>query len=189
MKPNDEKSIDRLELLMETKSFIQLSSEEREWVLNFVDSEEEYETIRSVDAMLMSIGSESPELNPATIHKLKTHLKGNSPTLLSRLFQQKVPAWGMAVVALIFMVAWVMIPTAEPSKQIVERFTVKSDTVFITRKDTVFINRVVFRERPANPFIQTKSKQSIPTPEGTNGSSMKEQEELQSLLVSGTDQR
>ncbi len=183
MKENEENPIDKLEKLMEEKAFSQLSVAEKEWVLRFVESDEEYDSIRSVDLLLNSIGTETLTPDPTIISRLKT--RGNRRSWIHSIFAAKVPAWAFAAFLIGVFGAWYVLPHQPVQPQIVERITVKTDTLIVVRPDTVIVRKVIYRERPANPFVQVRSGiEQTPLPEG---STMKEKEELQTLLVSGTE--
>jgi hypothetical protein len=119
--------------------------------------------------------------------ELKANLRKQTSQSLN-WWQVKVPAWSTLLVAGCFAFgAWWF--TSSSVKPIVEQQIVSSivyDTVYVASKpDTVFVQQVVYRERPV---LLTKTVNQVSTKSATNsnGINMKEKEELENLLVSGS---
>ncbi|CAN5394857.1 hypothetical protein BH10BAC4_BH10BAC4_24960 [soil metagenome] len=106
------------------------------------------------------------------------------------LIQLKVPAYVTALLVIFSgMVGWIGLPVGK--KEIATLPPVKSDTIFVTKVDTVFKERIVYRQ-PVNVIAASLKKgepaelqqKSKPTSVGV---SMKDKEELNKLLVSGSE--
>lgn len=180
--------LDRIENLLQTKTFIELTSEEKIWVSQWIGSELEYENLRKSETKIKQyfLKSESVAPNPDGLNQLKARLTLKQAQSLN-WWQAKVPAWSTLLVAGCFGVgAWWL--TSSSDKVITQQqlTSVVYDTVYVTTKpDTIFIQQVVYRERPVlltKSIKQLESKNSVPS----SGINMKEKEELENLLVSGS---
>jgi hypothetical protein len=84
--------------------------------------------------------------------------------------------------------SWIAGSSVKPQIRYVEKTKLQTDTVFIASKpDTIIRERVVYIKTPAlAPVLQTaKAIQPIPV-ETSKGVNMKDKEELEKLLVSGS---
>lgn len=182
MKEND---FEKFEALLHAKSYGELTPAERKLVNQWVESEEEYQALRSSAQQMAAWFKLNPVSAPGNevLAKLKRSLKKEKH---SRVVEFGVkPIWGYAATALLFggLGWWIGQPEEVPiPKPIVEQVLVR-DTVYMTQVDTIFLERVIYREPAmvANKPIKPEGQKDI------RGISMKEKEELDKLLVSGTE--
>ena len=181
--------LDKLEHLLRDKNFAALTTEEKTWVSQWIESEAEYENMRRSESRIKQQFSNATELipEPSRINELKATLRKRANQSLN-WWQVKVPAWSTVLVALCFGVGgWWL--TSLRNQSIVQPQEVLTsivyDTVFVAAKpDTVFVQQVVYKEQPV---LLTKSVKQIESKNTlSNGINMKEKEELENLLVSGS---
>lgn len=186
---------DEIERLLREKSFPMLTPAEREIVLLAFDSEEEYEAVRKIELSIQSGAHQSKlEPSPETMHALTQRM--SRPVFGWRfIFQLKVPAYAAVAAVLISCLIVYFVSTGERKVQLLntpvtEIAAVNSlDTVYITKVDTVVRERIVYRSlnmvstpKLTNVEVLVPVKQSV-----GSGVNMKEKEELNKLLVSGSD--
>jgi hypothetical protein len=183
--------VDRLEMLLQSKTWTELTSEERSFVSEHIESEEEYMSLRKVNAML-----EKPEVftisaKASTWSAIRSRFRErHRPLVWERAVQFRVQGLAAAILfAVAFAIGWYSGNHNKPAiAGSMPRPTVKIDTVYIpSSPDTVYLNRVVYRDRATTPaslpvFTVVKNSQT-----NTEGVSMKEKEELEKLLVSGSE--
>ncbi|MBP9924991.1 MAG: hypothetical protein KBF45_03300 [Cyclobacteriaceae bacterium] len=182
--------LEKLESLLQGKAFEELTAEEKSWVGQWIESEVEYNNLRksegAIRKRLADVGPITP--NPKLLSRLKAQLSAQQANLKIHWWQVRSPGWSTLLIAIIFgMTGWWI--GSSPAKLKVEQAylpTVVYDTVYLASKpDTVFVNHVVYRERP----ILTKTTYQ-PMPNNVEvsakGINMKEKEELENLLVSGS---
>ncbi|MEJ0055039.1 MAG: hypothetical protein WDN75_04925 [Bacteroidota bacterium] len=187
------KEEERLERLIREKKFNQLTTEEREFVLSMLVPEEEFDAMYKAERLL---GMESfrsslqpaPELLSSLKSKMRKERAGSFKW--SDLFRIKIPAYAAVLLIILFtsLGFWLRSPLP-PAKAISYSPLIKGDTVFVTKIDTLFIERIVYRPiRLASPPKQVPvlslPEKQVPVAEGV---SMKEKEELNKLLVSGLE--
>ena len=92
---------------------------------------------------------------------------------------------GYAMVALLFGFGGWWLGKSEPTIPVtrVEKILMHDTVYLATKPDTVFRERVIFKDRPI--ILTTGNNQ--PEESSTKGVSMKEKEELDKLLVSGSE--
>ena len=178
---------DKLEDLLKKKSFQELSLDEKIWVMDYFESEQEYEQFRSTESFLKNIGHSKPLLPEKRIlASLKSEMKQKHVPSVS-WWNFSVPAYASTLLILGFTAFGWWVGQAKPA-EIVERVVMKPDTVFVASKpDTVFIQNIVIQKPQEAFYSVTESNsvlQSITTPPN-HGVSMKDNEELEALLVSG----
>jgi hypothetical protein len=181
--------LDKIEHLLHTKNFVELTAEEKFWIRQWIDSEAEYENLRKSEARIKQHFIDANEFisKPNGLEELKANLRKQTSQSLN-WWQVKVPAWSTLLVAGCFAFgAWWF--TSSSVKPIVDQQIVSSvvyDTVYVASKpDTVYVQHVVYKERPV---LLTKTVNQVSTKSATNsnGINMKEKEELENLLVSGS---
>jgi hypothetical protein len=176
-----------LERLLATKNWEELSPQERSLVIQELGSEEQYILMRKIGSTLVS---EKPDLSPdpKILKKLQGELRSKHRPGLSRLLEWNVPAYTM-VIPILMAIALSYSMNMPQDVQIQSATKIVSDTVYITKSaDTVYVDRVVVRyvekATPGAPaFSAVNSKGEEPISDGVN---MKENEELEKLLVSGS---
>lgn len=182
--------LDKLERLLQDKHFVMLTTEERTWIRQWIESESEYENLKKSETKIRQyfLKAEKVVPNPERLHELKARLSLKQSQSLT-WWQAKVPAWSTLLIACCFgLGTWWLTSSSEQntrqSPQILTSFVY--DTVYVASKpDTIFIQQVVYRERPiilTKSIKQTDTKNTLPS----NGINMKEKEELENLLVSGS---
>ena len=185
MKTEDEK----LEDLVSTKLFANLSVEEKQFVLNVLGSEEEFNTLRRIhaslrDHLVVTSVEAAPDVLIALQRKLRESKKGSF--LLPAILQFRIPAYAALVLAAMVGFLTAMVSNVSSVKQpLVVLPKVERDTVYITNTDTVYRERLLIKyvrvPAPAEPEMVTASSKS----DKILGVSMKDKEELDRLLVSG----
>jgi len=186
-----ENELDKLEHLLQSKKFTALTSEEKIWVSQWIESEVEYENLRGSEERIkqhfQSTAAFTPE--PEGLTALKAKLQSKHAALPLMWWQVKVPAWSTIIIAIFFGVSsWWMAFSFNKVKlqEQVLTSSIVYDTIYVASKpDTVFIQQVVYKERPV---LLTKSVKQVDNNNASpsNGINMKEKEELENLLVSGS---
>jgi hypothetical protein len=193
---NDMKAFDqedRIERLLESKTFQQLNEEERMLVLKALGSEEQYNAMRGVTlALITSKVDLSPD--PQTLRSLKNKMDQERINSWSSVLTFRVPAYAALLLTGVVaaLVVLVLSPREKLSARIVE--VVKRDTVIVTRVeiDTVYRDRFIYRrvheEFPTDKnYLRVVKKITIDEAETETGVSMKDKQELETLLVSGSE--
>ncbi len=189
------KNEDELERLVREKEFGALTESEKKRVLETIGSEEEYEAMRKIelamsDSSLRSTLEPDKEILRALHHRMR---KQRVPFEWGNILHVKIPAYAAMLVTISISGLVVALRPQPPAKYVsqqkVESPAIRIDTVFITKTDTVVRDRIVYRQvnlatspRALDPSTLVHQKQ----PSGS-GVSMKEKEELNKLLVSGSD--
>jgi hypothetical protein len=189
---NIELDLERVERLIRSKSYAELSNEEKVWLSPWVTSSHEYETLRNSETKIRKyfLDNRISAPDPKILLRLTTHLKTNSIRRQEHSWWQLKPAIGVAGVAVIFGFAgwWIGQSSHDESSSGIRSSAVVRDTIYImSKQDTIFSEKVIYRDRPIR--LTRNSDQTKPdiTPSQVNGINMKEKEELEKLLVSGTD--
>ena len=188
MEYSEEKS-QRMERLLESKSFAQLNVEEKEFVLREAGSEREYNLLRKVGPALVAEKADlSPD--PQTLRRLQLTMQNMKPApWYEALLTYKVPAYAVVLIIALFLALWLVPKNRTTGKHENIASAVKTDTLFVSQPpDTVFVEKIVVKYRivpaPAEDYTIVKNVSTDDVlPEGV---SMKEKEELESLLVSGS---
>jgi hypothetical protein len=186
---------DELERIILQKDFAALTEEEKALVLQTIGSEEEYQTIRKIglavsDNSLRSTLEPRPEILLALQHRMKSE---PAHYQWPKIFQIKVPAYvavlGIVITSLLIFIVRSFMPAEHLPLGKVTEPVVRIDTVFLTRIDTIVRERIVYRQlnlvslpKKLNPEVLVHAKQNP-----RSGVSMKDKEELNKLLVSGSD--
>jgi len=181
--------LEKLESLMQSKAFAELTTEEKLWVSQWIESEAEYTNLRKanreISQHLISTNQAVPD--PKILTQLKASLRAKQIVSQLNWWQVKMPGWSTGVIASFFCVAgwWIGSSSNEVIKEQVYS-PIVYDTVYLASKpDTVFIQQVVYRERSL--LAKTvKQLETLTTETPAKGINMKEKEELENLLVSGS---
>lgn len=181
----------KLERLLDEKSFDQLTHEEKEVVLQEFGSEEQYRLARKIGQALVKLKTGlSPD--PWILASLQEQVKiRQRPSLWTSFFQAQIPAYVMAGACLIIVVTmWWLKPVPIPPAATVRMIR---DTVYLaTVPDTVYRRKIVYRYRyryitVAAPSTTSPDTRVAEPVAGSEGVTMKDKEELEKLLVSGSD--
>lgn len=186
---NEMIDLEKIEQLIQSKSYADLSEEEKEWIGKWVISAGEYENLRSSEFEIRQYFQNTKVTpKPETLIQLTNHLRIRSRAR-PNLFWQLKPTFG-AVLMSVFLggLGWWIGQSSNDSPQIQAVNTVVvHDTIFVASKpDTIFTEKVVYKDRQVILTRSTSTEVNYPIEK--NGISMKEKEELEKLLVSGTDQ-
>lgn len=193
MKNSEWIDLEKLERLMLSKPYAELSHEEKEWVSQWVESPIEYDVMRKSETQMRQYFHDSKVIPPATstLVELTNHLKRKTSKQRVGFWWQLKPSlstWSMAI--LFGSVGWWIgqSTNSNAAKPETVQSTVIRDTIYMaSQPDTVFREKIIYKDRPViltrrNNGIESKSVSSK-----SNGINMKEKEELEKLLVSGTD--
>lgn len=181
---------DKLDALLKNKSYQELTKEEQTFVQEELGSEAQYNAMRKVSlALITSKVDLSPD--PFIVKSLQQHMHEQRVVVRESFFTWKMPAYATFVLVVVVGVfTWWLGSRQEPSPvaNVVE--VIKRDTVFLTSApDTVFKDRVIYRTvfRSENSAAQiqfaTKGDDVVAHGRGVN---MKEKQDLELLLVSGS---
>ena len=185
---------ERMERLLSETTFERLAVEEREWVIRMLGSEEKFSALQKVEHALSGPELRSNlEPEKRVLDSLKRTMQSksqNEPAWYSFL-SMKVPAYVTALLVIFSsgVAGWITKNSQTP-KIIAGETIIKSDTVYVSKIDTVFRERVIYRQASTAPLsineMQTARALEKAAPVST-GVSMKDKEELNKLLVSGSD--
>jgi hypothetical protein len=191
----EEIRIERLERLVQTRSFQELTSEERNFVLKEFESEEQYTAMRKISPILeeMIFNEKEIQPRPSTLEILKQNISVDTSTdsFWTRLFEWKVPAYATILATAIgcLLTWWITIKPA--TKISIKPSGAEIDTVYlISKPDTIYKEKIVYQ------FVKAAAEKKPPVQEQPGlvdeknisrlGVSMKDKEELEKLLVSGS---
>jgi len=192
MKNSEWIDLEKLEQLMQSKPYAELSHEEKEWVSQWMESPDEYDVLRKSEVQMRQYFHDS-NVNPpvqSTLTQLTKHLKTKTSKQRVGFWWQLKPslsAWSMAI--LFGGVGWWIGQSANSTVAKTEtvQSTIIRDTIYIdSQPDTIFSERVIYRDRPVILTGGSHDKESSKKSSESNGINMKEKEELEKLLVSGT---
>lgn len=191
MKNTEMVDLEKLEQLLQSRSYAELNMAEKEWVGQWVISMEEYENLRSsgIEIRQYFLNTMVADPDSGTLIHLIKHLRMTKSRQSSGISWLLKPSLSAVIMSLLFgsLGWWIGHSTNENSQTQTFNPVVVHDTIFVASKpDTIFTEKVVYKNRPViltrNPG--TDVNKSIEK----NGINMKEKEELEKLLVSGTDQ-
>jgi len=125
--------------------------------------------------------NEKADITPdsSTINRLHEKLHEKRSPETAGIFSVKIPLWTAAAVVFLVVLTMSVLSNRTVEPTVVEKVVVMNDTIFVTKRDTIRIERVMYRDRTPAKIIRVKKVDT--------GSSMKDKEELQNLLVSGSD--
>jgi hypothetical protein len=192
MKNSEEFDLEKLEWLMKSKSYTELSNEEREWVSQWMESASEYDLLRKSEIQMRQYFDDSKIDPPAssTLAQLVNHLKKKNRMQQAGVWWQIKPSLSTWALAILFGCVgwWIGQSASSPvAQQEVITSTIVRDTIYIASKvDTIFMEKVIYKDRPVI-LTKNNSIKELKNTSGSNGINMKEKEELEKLLVSGTD--
>ena len=185
-------NIEKFEQLLTHYSFAELSHEEKQWVMAFIGSEEEYESLRHTNQQLDNFKSQAIKIepHPEMIKKIKASWK-EANVAPSYNFWTITPIPTYATVLIVISVGffcWVMGSRTNSKTLYVDHVKSTIDTVFIaSRPDTIVRTKIIYVEQPVTARVQILSKTNQPQSIISKGVNMKDKEELEKLLVSGSE--
>lgn len=191
MKKTDEIELERLELLIQSKSFVELNREEREWIGKWINSPGEYENLRSSEIEIRQyfLNTKVADPDSETLIHLTKRLRMTKSRQSSGKYWLLKPSLGAVIMSVLFgsLGWWIGQSTNEKSQQQTFSPIIVHDTIYVASKpDTIYTEKVVYKDRPViltRNLGTTDVNKSIEK----NGINMKEKEELEKLLVSGTE--
>jgi hypothetical protein len=181
----DSAAIEKLESLLARKSFEDLDAGEKEFVLEQLESADEYTSMYELNQHLKA--SVPPKPHPRILASLQRRLRDREEKRFSLqwLLRAKVPAPAFYIAVLGLIVAILIERPADPPKSITY---IERDTVLVSAlPDTVFVERIVYKSTPAVAKPTEVAVSSTPSKKETaEGVSMRERQELEILLESGS---
>jgi hypothetical protein len=185
--------IERLEKLLQSYSYAELSATDKEWIQELVSSEEEYEALRETNKQLVLNAEHKLDFTPSPtiLKKIKISARAIREPLLSNTWSQSpVPSYATLLIALfVGSLAWWGGSQWNPKLVSVEKIKLKVDTVYLASKpDTIVREKIIYVKVKMNgdQVMQVSVKSNQQETVVTRGVSMKEKEELGKLLVSGS---
>src|SRR6186713_3233990 len=138
---------EKIEELLSSKRFDELTLPERELVMQELGSEEHYEAMRKIGVTLVKKTTGlSP--NPKILKSLQQHMLEQNQTRsqLTGLLTFRIPAYASVLLILLFStITWLISKNAGTSET-PPITIVHTDTVYlVSRPDTVFQDRIIYR--------------------------------------------
>jgi hypothetical protein len=182
----DSAAIEKMERLLSRKSFEDLDSGEREFVLEQLGSGDEYSAMYALNQHLKA--NVPPTSDPRILTSLQRRMRDREQKTFSLqwVLQAKVPAPVFYVVVLGLVIALLIERPVDPPRSITY---IERDTIVVSAlPDTVFIERVVYKPTPtvAKPTDVVVSSTQGKKENAAEGVSMRERQELEILLESGS---
>jgi hypothetical protein len=181
---------EKIDQLIETKSWSDLSVDEKTFVVDVLGSEEQYHAMRDVHFALTNSAADGPGATDARILKnLKKKFRAkHSETTSFYAMRFGMPAYA-AVLLLIVVGAGAWYAGLNSSAPVAtSKIVYQTDTVLVaSTPDTVYRDRVIYKTvhvatQPTLVAASTEKRE-----EAEVGISMRETEPLQNLLVSGSE--
>jgi len=188
--------LERLEQLLATKDWLALTDEEKEFIIEALGSEEQYQALRKVGDALVSVSKTNLSPNPSVLKTLRKKMAARhevSQTLpLNWLTSMRVPAFVSLLLIIIAGVAgWLLGQSASHYTEPVKIVTTVRDTVYVRPSpDTVVIHQIKYRYLKARGIpaglkpIVVREKETSPREMGV---SLKEKQELENFIVAGSE--
>ncbi len=192
MKNSEWIDLEKLEQLMHNKSYSELNHEEKDWVSRWVKSVDEYEALRTSETRIRQYFLESKVNSPdeAMLEQLTSRLKkkvAKQKAEVTWQFKPSISTWSIA--ALFGCLGWWIgqSTTNTSTADAVQSIIVRDTIYLVSQPDTVFTERTIYKDPTIILARSGNTIESIDKSSGSNGVNMKEKEELEKLLVSGTD--
>jgi hypothetical protein len=191
MEPNAVGKEAKLEALLASKPFDALTPDEKVFALEELGSEEQYHALWKMEQALKEEVPVDISPNPAIIRSLRYRMKQHAPrTGIAWVFGAKFPAYATVLLILLFSAAsWWAGGSRSPLF-----VNARIDTVYLTKTDTFYRERIIYREAktkiigaPKQKVFKVAEAVSDEKPAPEVGVSMKEQQGLEVLLVSGSE--
>lgn len=192
MKNSEWIDLEKLEQLMHNKSYSELNHEEKDWVSRWVKSVDEYDALRTSETRIRQYFLESKVNSPdeAMLEQLTSRLKkkvAKQKAEVTWQFKPSISTWSIAV---LFgcLGWWIGQSTTNTSTADAVQSIIVRDTIYlVSQPDTVFTERTIYKDPTIILARSGNTIESLDKSSGSNGVNMKEKEELEKLLVSGTD--
>lgn len=184
---------EKLEHLIQTKNWGELTADEKHVVIEILGSEEAYQNLRNIDNSL--IQERKSEVLPQghVLRSLKKEFGARHPrtSILDQFLGYRMPAYAAAIITAIVVVGAFYAGKQSIDQPIAQASFTPRDTVYLsTVPDTVYLTKVVYRnvyrtqQQAVTSIVKNESRSAEHVTVGVN---MKEKEELDNLLVSGTE--
>ncbi len=182
--------LERLEQLIQFKSYSELSMEEKEWVGQWVVSIDEYDNLRSSEIDIRQYFQNARVADPDSeiLAQLTSRLRRIKSRQNTGLFWQLKPSLGAILMSVLLggLGWWIGKSTKNNHQPQTFNPVILHDTIFIASKpDTIYTEKVIYKYRPV--ILTQSANADVSKSAEKNGISMKEKEELEKLLVSGTE--
>jgi hypothetical protein len=183
-------NLEEFEELLRQHSYGELTDNEKQWVTQFISSEAEYESLRQADQQLKHYFADKRKLTPSPKiwAAIKNDLAQNKESASGYWLNTPIPAYATLILLIVVGIfSWYGGGNYNSTTVYAPKVITQIDTVFIASKpDTIVQERIIYlKANPAPAITQTSTKQSQDVPY-TKGINMKEKEELERLLVSGS---
>ncbi|TRX59028.1 hypothetical protein FNH22_10890 [Fulvivirga sp. M361] len=179
----ENKHSEKLDHLLTTKRYDELTAEEREWVEAELGGEEVFHPLSHI--VKTAAREEKMAVSAHVRQSLVTRMKSKHKPLWVRVLNYKMPAY---IGVLLLIMGIFVVFFAVPERQVIVQKTVTIaaepvvDTVFIVqRADTVFLERIV--EVPVYLSVHQENKKPQEKPVELSGQSLADHEEWTDLLV------
>ena len=182
----------RLEELINAREWHELSAEEKQFILKELGPEAIFHSLKKVNTALASGQHSKVEPRDETLVMLKQKIRSKHREAFSllRFLSMKTPAYAtMLLVMIALFVGWIS-GKNNPVEPIAVQTLYETDTVRVTAPaDTIFVTKVIYRDRPPlqQPIMSVVQNSPMQKEVVPMGVSMKEKEELDNLLVSGSE--
>lgn len=179
--------LNRFEQLLKQRPFKSLTEEEKEFVFQFISGEEEYESLRHTEMELHTFFETQQKLQPRaeTWRRIK---QSRAQLAAPQAFwlRPAVPVYVVAIVVVVVgAMAWWSGTQFGSEKVIVEKIVSRTDTIRVASKpDTIIKEKIVYLPSPKVILASQPETKEVVTAKGVN---MKDKEDLERLLVSGSD--
>jgi len=178
---------ERLEYLIHSKGWKELTDEERIFVTSEIGSEEQYEALRNIGTRLAAMPKTEISPAPVVLKLLREKIRNQHQhaNVFVSVLSFRMPAYivvGLLLAAVLLTLATrARVMPAGISSNVI----VKTDTLFIHQPtDTVYVTKFVYRY--IKPPVEQKTFSVVRQQPEAVGVNMKEKEELENLLVSGS---
>lgn len=180
--------LNRFEHLLKQRSFKSLSVEEKEFVFQFISSEDEYESLRNTETELQIFFERQQKLQPRaeTLVRIKQSRAEHVVSQQGFWARPVVPAYAVALLIIVVgALGWWSGTKFGSEKVMVEKIVSRTDTIRVASKpDTIIKEKRVYLPSPKVILASKPETKEEVTVKGVN---MKEKEDLERLLVSGSD--
>lgn len=182
--------LEKLEQLIQSKSYSELSKEEKKWVGQWVLSSDEYENLHSSGIEIRQYFQNASVADPDSeiLAQLTNRLRRTKSRQNTGLFWQLKPSLGAILISVLLGGLGWWIGKSTNDNHLPQTFNpvVLYDTIFIASKpDTIFTEKIIYKYRTVT--LTQSVNTDVSKSAEKNGISMKEKEELEKLLVSGTE--
>jgi hypothetical protein len=180
---------EKLEQLVREKTWINLTEQEREFIFEELGSEEMFRNLQQLEVNLnRQADNIFPNKESLQILRSKFREHHNTKSWVQRWITFPTPAY--AALSLVVLAVWIgwMLGSASGKSAVVYQQITKIDTVYFASKpDTVFLTKVIYKNVSPHQAIFTSVDEPMHAVPENHGVSMKEKEELNSFIVSGSE--